>query len=172
MKKILIYNHTFFNRSETFIYNQVKALKNENKLTLVGHQFELSDSYVHDKQTKTFLIPVVPLSILERIQHFFKRNFTNYSSRLPPQAEKEMNGIISSENIEIIHAHFGTAALRILPIAIKNKIPLVVSFHGYDASRMLHNKRYTQQLQHLFTYATKNILCAAFMFNNLKKYGL
>ncbi|HEV2730068.1 MAG TPA: glycosyltransferase [Terriglobales bacterium] len=34
----------------------------------------------------------------------------------------------------LLHAHFGPAALRALPLARTLRIPLVVTFHGYDAS--------------------------------------
>ncbi|MFQ5561575.1 MAG: glycosyltransferase, partial [Nitrospinota bacterium] len=39
------------------------------------------------------------------------------------------------------------------PIAKKLNIPLLVSFHGYDASRLLANKKYVKSLRRLFEYS-------------------
>ncbi|MDQ2624947.1 MAG: hypothetical protein M3Y20_07290, partial [Actinomycetota bacterium] len=35
----------------------------------------------------------------------------------------------------LVHAHFGTSATQVLPIARRAGLPLVVTFHGYDVTR-------------------------------------
>lgn len=36
---------------------------------------------------------------------------------------------------QLIHAHFGPDAAMVLPLAMRHRIPLVVTFHGFDAQR-------------------------------------
>ena len=44
--------------------------------------------------------------------------------------------------VKLIHAHFGPSGLEILPVAKELNIPLVCTFHGYDASILLKHKAY------------------------------
>lgn len=57
----------------------------------------------------------------------------------------------------LVHAHFGPDALDVLPIARRNRLPLVVTFHGYDLSNELHAPhaaRYRERLAQLWDYAS------------------
>lgn len=55
---------------------------------------------------------------------------------------------------DVILAHFGHAALRILPVARALKVPLVCHFHGLDLSSSLRNPWYrTSLLRHLDDFA-------------------
>jgi glycosyltransferase involved in cell wall biosynthesis len=48
-----------------------------------------------------------------------------------------------------------------LPLARKLDVPLLVTFHGYDASRLLRNRTYVAALKELFTYARGLTVCDA-----------
>lgn len=60
---------------------------------------------------------------------------------------------------DVLHAQFGFSAVRILPVAKMLKIPLVVSFHGMDASHMLRKQSYRNGLKKVFAYATTIVVC-------------
>jgi glycosyltransferase involved in cell wall biosynthesis len=54
----------------------------------------------------------------------------------------------------LIHAHFGPAGFQMLPFAARWRVPLVVSFWGYDMSKMLRAQWYKDKLKLLFEKAT------------------
>ncbi len=167
---ILIYNTSFFELSETFIQNQVSALlDNGNNVTLAAHNFKNIDSFSFKNKV---LLNSIPITISQRIFHFINRTFSNNDFLLPQKSINELKKILFQNNIEVIHAHFGNNAIRIMPIAKKLNIPLIISFHGYDASQLLKEKKYTILLPELFSYASQTILCANYMVNKLTPYGL
>lgn len=49
----------------------------------------------------------------------------------------------------VVHAHFGTSAVRALPYANRYGLPLVVTFHGYDVALLAGRTRY---LPHRWRY--------------------
>lgn len=56
----------------------------------------------------------------------------------------------------LVHAHFGPDAVEVMPIARRHRLPLVVTFHGYDLTAKLRSPsgpRYRTQLGELFDYA-------------------
>jgi glycosyltransferase involved in cell wall biosynthesis len=73
--------------------------------------------------------------------------------KLSPQQLKHFGNIYKKNNIRLIHSHFGPSGIEILPLAKRMNLPLVVTFHGYDASLLLQNKVYVRNLQGLFNYA-------------------
>jgi len=57
----------------------------------------------------------------------------------------------------LVHAHFGPDAVEVLPICRRHRLPLVVTFHGYDLSSELHTphaEHYRARLADLFGYAS------------------
>jgi len=66
---------------------------------------------------------------------------------------KYFKSILINNKVKLLHAHFGPSGLEILPIAKELKIPLVSTFHGYDASILLKYEKYIENLKDLFSYA-------------------
>jgi len=96
------------------------------------------------------------------------------SGRLVWATKRQQNywrRILSEHHIRLVHAHFGHFGLDILPAARALRIPLLVTFHGIDASKMLNDPAYTRELKALFEYAHA-ITVSKNMFERLKKYGL
>lgn len=48
---------------------------------------------------------------------------------------------------QLIHGHFGYSAFGLLPVAKVLNIPLLITFHGVDASTYLRRRRYRRDLQ-------------------------
>jgi colanic acid/amylovoran biosynthesis glycosyltransferase len=46
------------------------------------------------------------------------------------------------ERFDVIHAHFGTTAIYALPYAKLSRLPLVVTFHGYDVPLLYQARRF------------------------------
>ncbi|MDZ7693139.1 MAG: glycosyltransferase family 4 protein [Balneolaceae bacterium] len=76
--------------------------------------------------------------------------------------------LLKRNSYKAIHAHFGTNAVDILPFAKLFNIPLIVSFHGADASRMLDKEHYVAKLPALFEYAVAITISSRHMADNLK----
>ncbi len=65
---------------------------------------------------------------------------------------------IARKDIDIIHAHFADVGCEYFRVAKQNKIPLVISFYGYDYEYLPHIKpEYKQKYKKLFFSADKFI---------------
>jgi glycosyltransferase involved in cell wall biosynthesis len=120
-KTVLIYRKELLPLSETFIKEQILALKNW-RAVLVGQR----------------LVNQLPLDTLDvRIVGPQQRsNFANgllWKARralgiVPPGVTRGLN----AENPQLIHAHFGMDALDAWPLARALNLPMLVTLHGYD----------------------------------------
>lgn len=164
MKQILIFNSNFFSKSETFIYRQISLLQKHFKISLLAAGF---------KDQANFPL-VVSGSFLINKPGFFERQVNKLVKRLSPYFLRnspffnhKVNRLLRHENIDIIHAHYGWNGIRILPFAKKRRIPLVISFHGRDASATVREKAYKNCLPGLFDYASAIVVCAEYMVHAL-----
>ncbi|WP_081607947.1 glycosyltransferase [Methylomonas sp. MK1] len=81
---------------------------------------------------------------------------------------------------ELIHAHFGPDAAMILPLAKRKKLPLVVTYHGFDAqqsrcsllrSKKLSNLLYLLREKALFSYSSRILAVSEYLRQCLIKRG-
>lgn len=88
--------------------------------------------------------------VLTRQRPMNRRQFP-YS---PVYVRKRMAGLstwLRRKKIKCLHARFGPAGLELLPYARKTKLPLITSFHGFDATkRVRENPGYRRALKRLF----------------------
>jgi colanic acid/amylovoran biosynthesis glycosyltransferase len=72
----------------------------------------------------------------------------------------------------LVHAHFGTDAAAVLPVSQRLRLPLVVTFHGYD---VLHapatDPRYAARLSDLFAGARVLLAVSDFLADRLVDLG-
>ena len=146
--------------SETFIRNQTSAISRWRPVTVGIKRVEsvLSLPSDHVLFDNTFA---------GRLQRKIFR-FTKRSQRL--------NSTVTRLNPQIIHAHFGRDALLILPVAIRAKIPIVVTFHGFDVTSLATGnsrsaRKYRRELKVLFRQATLLIAVSEFIRNRLIDLG-
>lgn len=116
---VVIYRNHLLRHSETFIREQVSNLKQ------FDYQYAGSRSVaglaLPDDKVSTVYGPKLSKKIGELI---FK------TSGIAP----EMYRRLRSFNPALMHAHFGPDAVRVIPLSQKLGIPLIVTFHGYDAT--------------------------------------
>lgn len=159
--KILVFNTSFFDVSQTFVYHQVALLSKHYDMELLGmafmnpHGYDLSSFETHKVNR--------PRGYFNRVLYRFTgiRIFSAVSLL-------KLFRLFRKKRFRAIHAHFGTNALLILPFARFFRIPLVVTFHGADASRMLRVKNYVKRLPKLFDYAAAIIIVSRHMEKSLK----
>jgi colanic acid/amylovoran biosynthesis glycosyltransferase len=166
MKNVMVFSRQFFAISETFIYRQVTGAKDQHNVSLVAFEFVNNDKFpiadLKRLELKLFY------SAFDRVaSSIFRRLIPGYP-RFSSVALKKLQHFIQQENIEIIHAHYGLFGVRILPVAKKYQLPLIVSFHGYDASKSLRNVEYVNQLKSLFDYASCIVIVSNHMRHTLE----
>lgn len=131
----------------TFIYNQLKGVENDFAATIICadtqnlNRFPVEDIYPKRK------------GFLGRLYSSTNRLALNKFSSLSPRQYFYWRKILRQNEVRMIHAHFGPAGIEILPLAKSLNIPLLVTFHGYDASSFLRSSVYVKSLIQLFKYA-------------------
>jgi len=156
----LVYNTSFFDVSQTFIYHQVKALQNMGQVHLLGSQFMNPHGFPMECYTRHEVRKI--RGLIGRVTgKFWKRSFFDR------QSSSYLHKLFRETGFSMVHAHFGTNALDILPYAQRYGVPMVVSFHGADASRMVRMPHYTRRLPALFNYASAIIISGRHMAGTL-----
>lgn len=72
---------------------------------------------------------------------------------------------------DVIHAHFGPAGVVVAPVAWRSRIPLVVTFYGYDASRLLTQPRWLDAYGELWRSASVIVVLSEDMKQRLQGAG-
>jgi colanic acid/amylovoran biosynthesis glycosyltransferase len=118
---VLVYTEPLLARSMTFVRSQAEALESYSPYYVGPHSLQdglqLPKERVivqHRGKGSLLRIAEVPLKTVGFAPLFVRR-----LRKLRPV---------------LLHAHFGPMGLRALPLAQKLGIPLVVTFHGYDAT--------------------------------------
>jgi len=121
LPSILVYRDTVGVRSEAFIQRQYRAFK------------ELEPLYVGTKRgplaPKDALILAAP-----GLFGAYGRAMFRQFGRIPASLERA----VAEHRPGLIHAQFGLGGALALPIAEKTGLPLVVTFHGGDATKDKH----------------------------------
>ncbi|ALS35885.1 glycosyltransferase involved in cell wall biosynthesis [Enterococcus rotai] len=164
-KKILLYQQVYLTISMTFIYRQLKGVSKKFDIFVGANKVENINIFPYNK-----IVGKSKKTVEKMITRCLKKIESKYTL-LSASQQKYFNKVISENEIELIHAHFGPAGLEMLPIAENKKVPLLVTFHGYDASELLKDKIYSKHISSLFNYAHV-ITVSQNMMNELIPYGL
>ena len=115
MKTIGCLVNTFLRRSEGFIYEQVVNVKKYN-VEVFARAYRNREMFPWGK--------VNALQGIESLRYTLFREAGSFDKA------------IKEKNVKLLHAHFGVDGVYALPFAQKHKIPLVVTFHGQDITRL------------------------------------
>jgi colanic acid/amylovoran biosynthesis glycosyltransferase len=146
---VLFYHSGFFRRSETFIYRQA--------INPYIQPFLLSKRYYNlaELPTKGFTKFQFAPSLIDRIAYKWFKSGHYYGDR----SITKMKRLLEKKSLDLLHAQFGGNGVRILPLAKQLNVPLIVSFHGFDASRKLSSRSYREGLKDVFDYASAIVIC-------------
>lgn len=139
--------------SETFIRAHVELIE--------GEKFFLYGGYKPLYYKGESLVLLVPLFKRFIIKHLLRKNLLDYS----------IGDFLKKKKIEVILAEYGPTGCAVMEIAERLNIPLVVHFHGYDASSINLITEYKEQYKKLFGYAFRIIAVSNQMKENLIKMG-
>lgn len=165
MKRILIFNKVFFGISETFILRQAVALHAAFNVSFLARTF-CNEDFFPSRTIDKVVFPT-RLSLVDRFVTFVYRRVIDPELIISVATYFELLRRLRKGNFDAIHAHYGPNALKILPVAKRLKIPLIISFHGYDASRQMKDAKYIAALPELFEASAAIIVCARHMIDTL-----
>jgi colanic acid/amylovoran biosynthesis glycosyltransferase len=139
--RVLMFSNSYGSLTTTFIRNEVEYFNERHELLYLrvkGHQID-SEPFC-----KTILFEQNGFSqkfdwLLWRLDLKCDFKDSRFSSNI--QAE------VDQFQPEVIHCHFGYEALKLLQ-NVRVGIPVIIHFHGYDASQMLRKKSYVKALNH------------------------
>ncbi len=114
MKPIGIYLRTFPRISEAFVIEQAHHLQ------------QYQPTFITNTLLQSTSLPHIALSQDDK----FKFKQINYILTRNPNLFR--NYWLALNSLSLIHAHFGPNGVYAMALAEKLKIPLVVTFHGYD----------------------------------------
>lgn len=118
-REIVIFRHNLFRVSEPFIAEQAQCLQRYRPLYLgrlrYGDPPAGADSFALQDLVRGSPLPLVGWQMLTRDTRPYRR-------------------LLDGHRPVLIHAHFGVNGVYALPLARRLGIPLVTSFHGFDAT--------------------------------------
>ena len=79
--------------------------------------------------------------------------------------------LLKKKKTDVVLAQYGPGGAAILRICKKAGIPLVVHFHGYDASHTATLKKYGALYKEMFAYVKAVIVVSSMMKNKLLELG-
>ena len=146
--KIAHFRETFLPLSETFIH---QFLTNTPQSEPYAITFERRNEEV---------FPFEPVHLLAYPGQLTTARITASLRRrlLGDQLAASVDGPLTDElrkhRPDVVHAHFGPEGVRVLPACRRLKIPLVVSFYGFDLSTNMKSDIWRKAYQELFLYAS------------------
>ncbi|MGH8610538.1 MAG: glycosyltransferase [Gammaproteobacteria bacterium] len=145
---VAVYLPVYLPISETFVYRQLQGVAERYRALVVTHRLANAESFPYAP------VELCPRTLFDRV---YVRMARNGFGRFDVMSQTQIGRLVRAlgkHDVELIHAHFGPAGLQMLPVAQRLGVPLLVTFHGYDASRLLTNEHYCAALKKLFAYAS------------------
>ncbi|SDC82940.1 Glycosyltransferase involved in cell wall bisynthesis [Algoriphagus faecimaris] len=154
--KICFTSPTFSAYSETFIQNLKNGIDGE-----IFHCFGgMFPNQSEDQDLANYLKPKLHHSILRRLGLLQK-----------PLDQLYFSDYLKKKKIDLIFANYGPAGAKVAPVVKNIGIPLIVHFHGFDASvrEIISNNR--EAYKEMFTIAKSIIVVSEAMKHDLINLG-
>ena len=141
--------------SETFIQQHKKYIE--------GQVYFYFDGYLPKKLEGELLINPRKLRIKHILKGHYRLNKFSLSELLILNSFKE-------KNIQLVFAEYGNTAVKVLPICKELGIPLIVHFHGHDAS-VYEELEQAEYYNEVFEYASSIIVVSKKMLSDFQEWG-
>jgi colanic acid/amylovoran biosynthesis glycosyltransferase len=127
MRKAAHYSHSYLALTKTWLYAQIINLKRFEPIVLCRRtenldQFPIKNIFSFDSLSRLRKAYYMRGASQDYYDQYFKR-------------------VLRKERPVLIHAHFGPHGCYVMPIAKKFELPLVTSFYGFDATRLVETER-------------------------------
>ena len=141
---VALYVRYYLSPSETFVYRQLKGISAAFHPIVLASRSENLDLF------PTGLVIAKGKGFWGKVATRLFCKATGRYAAVTPAQYFYWKQMLVMHGVRLVHAHFGHFGLDVLPVARSLGIPLLVTFHGFDASRLLRDGRYTAQLRRLF----------------------
>ncbi len=155
--KAIQYIEDYLLITTTWIYNQISFNKDFEQYVF-AQNLNNEDQFPVDQLHSYRKLPLLRKSFNTFVYKCFK--FYPYYISLG-----------KSIGANIIHAHFGNIGYKTLKLKKKLGIPLIVTFYGYDISKLARKKKYQKRYKKLFKKADLFLLEGSHMASELVKLG-
>lgn len=118
-EKVAIFRHQLFKVSEPFITNQAERLDKFQAIYIGRERFGESP-----QNAQSFALQDLPLWNGFPLKHY----------QVISRTGKPYIGFLKKNEVKLIHAHFGVEGLYACSIKERLNIPLITTFHGFDAT--------------------------------------
>lgn len=151
--KVLHIVDSFSALSETFIYDYITELERQG---VDNHVLTFNRVNEEDRPFSKVYVAKIRRDfiwfVLRVIAHF-----NNKPNKWWAMQRREIKKIVKQVKPDIIHAQFGPMGVICSKITEKLKIPLLVTFHGYDISTLIRDEYWVKIYNQLFIDGSKFI---------------
>jgi glycosyltransferase involved in cell wall biosynthesis len=169
--RVVHFTRWFSALSETFIYDSITELERQG---LDNHVIALER---HNEQSRPFSKVETlsrpgryhPLGFADRVISRLRRRPANEDSWIGLRAK--LLRAVRDHRPKIIHAHFGQEASLIAPLATRLSVPLVVSFYGYDISRLALDPWWRKRYEKLWQETAAFVVLSHEMLETVVRLG-
>jgi len=148
--RVVHYCKTFSSLSETFIYDYISEQKRQgiDAHVMAHHRVNWKERPFDD-------ITIIPWPGMFNVQRLRYRALEFVGARARktsswPLLRAGMKEVLRDIPPDVVHAHFGPSGVRIAPVAQALDIPTVVTFYGYDISKLARQSRWRQRYRTLW----------------------
>lgn len=146
------YSETFIQAHRDLLNGNIHYLYGGAKPLFANDEIELFDYYIRSNVLN--LLILLYYKITNRKTEWFYLEY-----------------YLKKNKIDVILAEYGTTAATNIQLIKKLKIPLIVHFHGFDASHKPTIDEYKNRYTEVFNYATKIIAVSNVMSDKLMELG-
>jgi colanic acid/amylovoran biosynthesis glycosyltransferase len=159
--RVLLFSDLFCEDTTTFIYNEVKGLVSRNHEVMY-----LCTERINEKKFPFDNVAEIPYYVnplLRKIRWYLEIYDQHLTFKNGIYSHK-ITRVIEDFKPDIIHCHFGYQALKLLDNYDYNHIPVVVTFHGYDATFKFNRKSYVESIKNHVQNENMHIFLACAFF--------
>ncbi len=159
--KILYFSHRFPSPNSRFIWNELEHFTQSGEVEYLS--IEAID-HAGDKEVKSTVIPFEENKWIRRVRWILWQQDLVCTFR-NTRFRKQLSAFLKASKPDVIHCHFAYEGLYVLQ-NLDVDIPLILHFHGYDASQMLRKKSYVKALKSAFNDPRVHCL---YVSNNIRE---
>lgn len=168
-KNILIVSPSKIGLTETFIKSHIERLDG-NVIYLYGYALDFKTTDDQDLREYYFQKPSISDRLMSLLPHFIffrinKKRIKKYTR------EALIQRFIVDQNIDVVLAEYGTSGSFIAPICKELNIPLIVHFHGFDASVYTILEKFKEGYRFMYNYASSIVVVSNAMKQALIQNG-
>ena len=145
--KVLVFAQGFGGRTLTFIYNEVIALSKHCEVWVVCNNRGIAEKFPYDNVIE---IPFEESNLKKKIKWQLWKNDLHFGEH-NKKFSKAFNEAVNKIKPDVIHCHFGNEAVRVTDNFSRTDIPVLITFHGYDATQFDKKKNYVRKMRKVFS---------------------